>query len=145
MSQIETIGRVTKCPPSLFPERSPYFYVYTRQRSVGQGIDSNVEGEFLAVIGADPPAFVAGIIGAKGAAKSILAHDRDQIPIVKQAIQVNVARLVEAADVVEFVKRAINQVIIGNGLYLLVWKQTTKLTPPGLGEIRIGTATGTKN
>ena len=46
---------------------------------------SDIEGEFFAVLGADALATVAAIVGAESAAKTVFAHDGNQIALVKQA------------------------------------------------------------
>jgi hypothetical protein len=58
---------------------------------VRQGINGDVKGEFLALIGADAFAFVAGIIGTKSATEAVLAHHGNQGSLVKQTFQLYIA------------------------------------------------------
>jgi hypothetical protein len=48
-----------------------------------QGVNGDVEGELLAVFGADAFAIVAGIAGAEGAAEAIFAHHGDEVALVE--------------------------------------------------------------
>ena len=82
---------------------------------MGEGVDGDVEGEFLAIFGADAFAFVAGVVGAEGAAKAILAHHRDERPLVEQAFELDVSGFIQTMDAIDFVKGPIDEVIVRNG------------------------------
>jgi hypothetical protein len=71
---------------------------------VSQSVNGNVQRELLAVIGADAFAFIAGVVGAEGTAEAILTHDRDEISLIEQALELDVSGLVQAADVVDLVE-----------------------------------------
>src|SRR2546423_755576 len=107
-----------------------------------QGVNGDVEGEFLAVFGADAFAVVAGVVGAKGAAEAVFAHDGDEIALIEQAFQLNVARFVEATDALDFVKGTVDQVIVRNGLNFFIGEDPAELATPGFGKPGIGAATG---
>ena len=50
---------------------------------MGQRVDSDVQGQLLAVVRAYAFSLVAAIAGAESAAKAIFAHDRHKIALVK--------------------------------------------------------------
>jgi hypothetical protein len=58
----------------------------------------------------------------------------------KQAFKLDVALLVQAADAINLVEGAVDQVVIGNWLHLLVGEDAAELPSPGLGEAGAGAA-----
>jgi len=108
--------------------------------SVSQRVDSNIERQFLTVFGADTFAFVTCVIRAEGATKAILAHHSHQIALVEQAFELNISRFVETADTVDLVKRAIDQMVVGDRLYSFILENAVKLPPPRFREVRVRAA-----
>ena len=96
-----------------------------------QRIDGDVEGELLAVVGTDAFAFVARVIGAEGAAQTILAHDGHEVAFIEKPFELDVARFVETTDALDFVEGAINQVIVRNRFDLFVGKNAAEFAAPG--------------
>ena len=112
---------------------------------MGQRVNGDVQCQFLAVVWADAFAFVAGIVRAKSAAQAVLAHDRHQVSIVKEAVQMDFARLIEASNMIDLVKRAIDLMVVGNWFDLLVGEDATEFAAPCLWKIRVGATTGSEN
>ena len=49
-----------------------------------QGAHRDIQRQFLAVFRADAFAFIAGIVGAEGAAQTILTHHGHEVAFVKK-------------------------------------------------------------
>src|SRR5256885_10075150 len=108
--------------------------------SMRQRIDGDIQSQLLAIFGADAFANVAGIIGAERAAEAVLAHDCYEISLVKQAFKLDIAWLIKAADAVDFVKRTVDQVIVGDGLNFFAGENAPELAAPCPRKFRIVTA-----
>src|ERR1017187_4656077 len=129
--------------PRVTPVIRTIFTAIARQcgrASMRQRIDGDIERELLAVLGAHTPAGVAGIVGAERAAEAVLAHHRHQVALVKQALELDVTRFVQAADAINLVEGAIDQVVVGNRLHFLGGEDAAELPSPRLGKLRVGTA-----
>src|SRR5438105_12459147 len=107
-----------------------------------QGVNGDVEGEFLAVFGADAFAVVTRVVGAESAAEAIFAHDGDEVALIEQAFELDVPRFVEATDALDFVKGTVDQMIVRNGLNFFIGEDAAELATPGFGKTWIGAATG---
>jgi len=107
---------------------------------MSQRVYSNIQRQLLAVIRANAFAVVAGVIGAESAAQAVFAHYRDKIALIEQAFELNVARFVETADAIDVVKRTVNQMIVGNRLYLFIHENPIEFATPGPRKIGIGAA-----
>ena len=111
---------------------------------MSQGVDRDVQGELLAVVRADAFALIARVVSAERAAEPILAHNRNQVALVKEPFQLDIPSLIQAADSIDLVKRTINKVIVRNHLHFFTGKNPAEFTSPRLGEIGIGAAAGGK-
>ena len=111
---------------------------------MGQCVNCDIERELLAVLGTDALSFVAAVVCAERTAQAIFAHNGDEVAVVEQALQLDVSRCVEAAQPINFVEGAVDQMVIGNGPYRLIWKNPTELAPPRPRKVRIGATPGCK-
>src|SRR5436190_4050332 len=109
-----------------------------------ESVDGDVQGQLLAIFGADAFAIVAGVVGAEGAAEAVFTHDRHEITLVKKAFELDVTRFVQTADAVDFVKRAIDQMVVRDGFDFFIRENAAELAPPGARKFRIGAAAGSE-
>jgi hypothetical protein len=107
---------------------------------VRQCVDRDIQRQLLAVFRADAFAVITCVVRAERAAKAVFAHDRDEIALVEQAFELDVARLVETTDVVDLVKRAVDQVIVRDGFNFFIREDAAEFTPPRPWEFGIRAA-----
>ena len=110
-----------------------------RQREYG-----DIQRELLAVLSTDTFAFIAGVVCAESAAKTILTHYRNEVSLIKQAIQLDVPRFIEAPDAVNFMKCPVDDVVVWDGFDLLVGEDLAEFPPPCAWEPRTVTTTGSE-
>jgi hypothetical protein len=67
-------------------------------------VHRDVQRQLLSIVRADTFAIVAGIVGAKGTAQTILAHDRHKIALIKEAFELNIPGFIQTADAIDVVK-----------------------------------------
>jgi hypothetical protein len=111
---------------------------------VGQREYGDIERELLAVFSTNALAFIAGVVGAEGAAKAIFAHHGNQVALVKKAIQLNIPGFVKAAYAVNFMKRAVDDVVVRDGFDLFIGKDLAELASPCARKTRPVATTGSE-
>src|SRR4051812_39492101 len=107
---------------------------------MGHRVDRDVQRELLAVLDGDPLAGVAAVLLAEGAAEAVLAEDGDERPLQEEALEVDVAALVQAADPLDPVRGAVDRVVVAEPPDRLAGEEAAELAAPGAGELGIGAA-----
>src|SRR6187401_862285 len=79
-----------------------------RNRLVRERVHRDVERDLLRVLGQDAAPAVAGVLHRERAAEAVLAHDRDQVVPVEEALELDVAVAVRRADALQLVERPVD-------------------------------------
>ncbi len=61
---------------------------------MSQRVYRDVQRQLLTIVRADAFALVASVVGAESATETIFAHHGDKIALVKEALELNIARFV---------------------------------------------------
>src|SRR5215831_17703296 len=97
---------------------------------MGQSVNCNIQSKLLAVVRADAFALVASVIGAKGTAEPVFAHDGNQSSFVEEAFELDIPRFVEAANALDLIKRTIDNMVVRNRFDSFVRENAAEFAPP---------------
>lgn len=117
---------------------------YPVQSLMGQSVNGNIQSKLLTIVRADAFALVASVIRAKGTAEAVLAHDRNEIPFIEEAFELDITRFVEAANALDLIKGTIDDMIVRNRFDSLVRENAAEFATPRCRKIGIGATAGSE-
>src|SRR5215472_10343306 len=104
---------------------------------MGQSVNCNIQSKLLAVVRAYAFALVASVIGAKGTAEAVFTHDGNEVSVVEEAFELDIARFVKATNALDLIKGTIDDVVVRNRFHSFVRENAAEFATPRGREIGI--------